>query len=86
MSKWLGAVGCKQVLDLRNAPLRLVITLAPNVVLLANSTAATYTLADVHLTLRKVDDAGSATKVMEYDNYKSILQYQTSYAKKHNWT
>lgn len=50
-AEWLGFLGCKELVDTRRAPVRFQITLAPNNVLVVNSAAASYTLADVHLTV-----------------------------------
>ncbi|PNH09168.1 hypothetical protein TSOC_004217 [Tetrabaena socialis] len=79
MSKWVGFLGCGEVIDTSfTGPIRIVITLAPNQVLLANITNAAYRLSDLHMTLETVSD--STPKSVGFDSYKSFLQGNASYS------
>jgi hypothetical protein len=80
MSEWIGFLGCKQVIDTRKlGRMTISITFAPNQAILSDSTSATYSLADIHLTMKKLPDSTNTANVINYDRFKSILQFNTSY-------
>lgn len=78
MTKFLGFLGCKSVVDTRMmGPMRIVMTLAPNAVLLSSSAAATYILSDVYATVVEVDkDIGAQIPAsIKFDNYDTTMQH-----------
>lgn len=80
MNKWFGFLGCGETVNTSlMGPIRIVMTLAPNNVLLSNITNAVYTLADMHMTLETMDAADYVPKSIEFDNFKTMMQQNNSY-------
>ena len=80
MTKWLGLLGCKEIIDTNKiGQIRIVIKWAPNNVLVAAANS-TYNLDDVHMTLHRMDDTSTAVSEIEYDDYKPLLQSNATYA------
>lgn len=81
ISKWLGLFDCKNVVDTRLlGKIEMKIKLATNnSVIVSNSTASTYSIDDVHLTLKQVHESMSMPGVICFDNFKSVNQYNNSF-------
>lgn len=81
ISKWLGILGSENVIDTRLiGKIEIKIKLANNnSVIVSNSTASTYSIDDVHLTLKQLDESMRMPGMICFDNYKSVHQYNTSF-------
>lgn len=80
MNKWFGFLGSDALINTKlMGPVRVLLTFAPNAVLLSNITNATYSLSDVHMTVAEMHDDDYTPTSIEFDNFQSIIQYNNSF-------
>ena len=80
MAKWYGLLGSKNVIDTRRTgPIVVTMQFAPNNVLSSQSTAVVYTLSDLVMTIPQLPDGTPVPRSITFDNFTSMLQYNTTY-------
>lgn len=80
MSKWYGLLGSNNVIDTRlTGPVVVNMQFAPNNVLMATVTSATYSLSDVAMTLSLLADDTPIPRAIAFDNFRAIMQFNPTY-------
>jgi hypothetical protein len=74
--KWLGWLGCKEVIDLSVNKVHIRITTSPRFVIVGPNTTDTYTMSNIYMTARYYMhyDRSALQKTFTFDDFKSIIQ------------
>lgn len=77
--KWLGFLGCGEVIDLSKNSIHIRITTAERFVITGPNAGDTYTMSQIYMNALYYEQYNEPlTKSMEYDDYKTIYTYLNS--------